>query len=80
MAGKSDRLARIEPAPAGRVSLDEIDAQLDALIAANPCMANHHAPPHLDDEAELRWIDAMLSHHEKHGPCDPRSGPDWRKE
>jgi hypothetical protein len=77
MGSHGSRVARLEGPSTAYVSVGDIDRHLDELMAANPCMADHHAPPHLDNEAELRWIDAMLTDHEKNGPCESRNGPDW---
>ena len=70
MATPSRRLDRLEEFTPDAVIIHPVDEELLALVEQNPCLKTHQSPPDLDPEEHLIWIDQLLEHHRRNGPCD----------
>ncbi len=70
MANFSSRVHRLEGPARDTIVVHDIDQQLLALVEQNPCLTDHKSPKGLDPEDHLLWLDQLLEHHRRHGPCD----------
>ena len=51
------------------VVVEPVDEELLDLKRRCPCLGDHKAPPDLDEQDHLKWIQALLEHHRRNGPC-----------
>ncbi len=68
---RGSRIDRLEESTPDAVIIRDVDAELLALVEQNPCLNDHKSPPDLDPEEHLMWIDQLLQHHRRNGPCPP---------